>query len=158
MISALITILVLAFTSILFVIPPLEPIIFPFFGVYPDAVWWVIPLVIAVECAAALSAHILGKKVAEKIVKRFYKDKEVSKSHERLDKWGVWGIGLFAATPLPITVAVYYFAAVQFNRRKFLIAFSIGRLFKYSSYVIAIQFLGLQDEINAFVDWFTFWN
>lgn len=68
------------------------------------------------------------------------------------------GIGAFAATPLPITIAVYYAAAVQYDKKKFLIAFTIGRFFKYYSYVLAIQFLGLGDEITAIVDWLTFWN
>lgn len=68
------------------------------------------------------------------------KRKDIEKSHKRIDKYGSFGFYLFAASPLPITIAVYYAGAIKYNLKPFLISVFLGRLTKYIIYSTAIYY------------------
>lgn len=156
MIYTILSMVVLAFTSILIVFPPLEPVIWSYLAIYPETFWWVVPIIIIAEILAALSAHVVGEKIGQKIIGRFYRKRDVAKDHARIEKWGMFGIFLFAATPLPITIAVYYMAAIRYDRKKFIIAFSIGRALKYTVYLISSMILGIDSD--ALIEILVFWQ
>jgi len=144
----------LAFISILFIIPPLEVIIYPAFFFYieePHLIFGMIATAIGMELLASLMAHKVKDKWGEKVLKRFYKKEDTDKHKKKLDKWGPLGLGIFAATPLPITVALYYAVAKNFSKKDLLIPMGVGRAFKYGTAFLTIFVIGIDP--SSVVQW-----
>lgn len=148
----IITLLVLAYTSVLVILPPLEPFMWEALLAYDEYAFLLIPMVVSIELLAAWTGYVLSDKIGHKIMKRFYKQKKVDDSENKLSKWGWTGFFLFAATPLPFTVAVYYAGAVKYDKIKFFTALAAGRTFKYATYLVAIYLLGWKyDTVKNFI-------
>jgi len=138
----ILVIAIVAFISLLFFIPPLEMIIYPAFVLYsdrPHLVFGMMAVAIGFELLASLLAHKIRN--SDKVMGKYAK-KQRDRHSKRLDKWGPLGLGVFAATPLPITFALYYAVALKFTKKQLLIPMVIGRFLKYISSFLTIMFIG----------------
>jgi len=106
-------------------------------------IWWVLILHTIVIILSDTLAAFIGYSFSEKLKRLFVRKKkknDIEKSHKRIEKWGTFGFYMFAASPLPITIAIYYAGAIKYKIRPFLIAVFFGRLTKYIIYSAAIYY------------------
>ncbi len=80
--------------------------------------------------------YIIGFYGIEKILERFVKKEDIKKAERIADKYGVIGIFLAMAIPLPLPVDVLAViaGATKMRLRYFLLACFFGKLIKYSFY------------------------
>jgi len=82
-------------------------------------------------------------KTLRRLFARKVKEKDSKKSNEKLNKYGNYGMFLFACTPLPFTLAIYTAGAVRLNKRGFLAAVAAGRAVKYSAFALFLRLFGI---------------
>lgn len=82
-------------------------------------------------------------KQLSRLFMRKAKRSEVEKSHDKLRKYGNYGMFVFACTPLPFTLAIYTAGAVRLHKKGFLLAVALGRLVKYSAFALLLRLFGI---------------
>ncbi|MBR9706970.1 MAG: DedA family protein [Candidatus Diapherotrites archaeon] len=99
-----------------------------------------------------LTAYYVGVG-GEKAYKRLknYEPKEVNIIRNYFDKYGLWAIILFAATPLPLDIIGILAGIARYEVKTFFIGALIGKLLKYSV-IVGAGFLGMPWVFELFAN------
>jgi membrane protein YqaA with SNARE-associated domain len=88
--------------------------------------------------------------VFRRLFARKASNRDVKSTNSRLSKYGNAAVLLFAATPLPFTVAVYAAGALKLNLTYYLLAVSVGRFIRHGFFFLLIEVSGL--TVNQFIE------
>jgi membrane protein YqaA with SNARE-associated domain len=77
-------------------------------------------------------------------------NQDIKSTNSRLSKYGNAAVFLFAATPLPFTVAVYAAGALKLNLTYYLLAVLVGRFIRHGFFFLLIEVSGL--TVDQFIE------
>lgn len=95
-------------------------------------------LIIVFDVITAYFAHKFTHLLTSLIIKSQKNKNKLKRVGERLQSKGRWGMVVFAATPLPYSLAIYTFAAANVPYKAIVIPLVIGRTIKYSVLTILL--------------------
>ena len=104
--------------------------------------WFVytVVIIIIVDVFSAFITYSFAHVLVRLIVRSEKNKIKLERVGERLARGGRWGITLFAATPLPYSLAIYFYAGAQVGFKSLAIPLMIGRVIKYSVITIGILY------------------
>lgn len=94
--------------------------------------------IVVSDLMTAFITHLFGRTLVNLIVRSEKNKRKLAEVGERVSQKGKWGITLFAATPLPYSLAIYFYAGAKVPFKTLAIPLLIGRLIKYTIITIAL--------------------
>jgi len=88
--------------------------------------------------------------VLRKLFARKAKSSDIKTTNSRLSKYGNLSVLLFAATPLPFTIAVYAAGGLKLNLKSYILAVLVGRFIRHGFFFLLIEVSGL--TLSQFTD------
>jgi len=83
----------------------------------------------------------LGKKFGQKIFKKLFGKKWLTKIEKFLKKWGIVGVFLCAFSPIPFKIAAWGAGIFKMPLSKFIIASFLGRGMRFAISTFGIEFI-----------------
>lgn len=104
----------------------------------------------------------LGYRFTNTLSKIYQKKKNGIKQKpydHRIKKYGNLGVLIFASSPLPFTIAVYYAGAVKLNLQRFILAVGVGRTIKYGVFILFFRLfnININDVWSSLLSWISNW-
>ena len=105
--------------------------------------FWFIGTAVAIIVCDTISAKITHKfasSIVNFVVKSEKNKQKLEEVGKKLEKYGTWGMVLFASTPLPYSLAIYFYAGANVRFTKILVPLVIGRTIKYTAITLMIVY------------------